>query len=151
MTATDGISVIMARVIPVSNSEIVARLNSGKTPAELAEEWGVQAQTVRHAARLAGWQGNRAAAAVLPWMGTGPAAHSPAARALRALVRINAGETLTERKMTTFLNWKAERDATNTVVMYDPEMGPNPASPTWGGFYYAPRKASTPEGVYYQE
>jgi hypothetical protein len=51
----------------------------------------------------------------------------------------------------TFENWKAERDETGTVVMYDPEMGPNPASPEHGGFYYAPRKKSTPEGVYYQK
>ena len=150
----DGTSVAMGtgRVIPVSNSEVAALLRSGKTTAELADEWGVQPQSVRRVARLAGWGPGRGAAdRVLPWVGVGPASHSPAARGLRALHRVNAGETLTPRNQVTFENWKAERDATNTVVMFDPDMGPNPASPEHGGFYYAPRKTSTPPGEYYQK
>jgi hypothetical protein len=87
---------------------------------------------------------------VLPWRGTGPAAHSPAARGLRALLRANAGETLPPRELVRLENWKAERDRTNTVVMFDPAMGPNEASPEHGGFYYAPRKESTPADEYYQ-
>jgi hypothetical protein len=140
------------RIIPVSNAEVARLLDSGKTPAELGKQWGVQPQSVRRVARLAGWgPGRGSTARVLPWRGTGPAAHSPAARGLRALFRIEAGETLAPRDLVRFENWKAERDRTNTVVMYDPNVGPNPASPEHSGFYYAPRRSDTPPGVYYQQ
>lgn len=138
------------RQIPASNSEVAALLRSGKSPKELAEKWGVGAHAVRRVARLAGWTPGNSAVAVLPWLGLGPAAHSPAARGLRALARVRAGETLTPRNEVTFRNWLAERDRTNTVVMYDKGRGPNPASPEHGGLYYAPRRKDTPEDQYYQ-
>lgn len=139
------------RMIPVSNSEVAALLRSGKSASALAKQWGVQPHAVRRVARLAGWSPGNSTIAVLPWLGVGPAAHSPAARGLRALARVRAGETLTPRNEVTFRNWLAERDGTGTVVMYDKDMGPNPASPEHGGFYYAPRRTDTPIDEYYQE
>ncbi|NUR00379.1 MAG: hypothetical protein HOY79_28775 [Streptomyces sp.] len=61
-----------------------------------------------------------------------------------------AKRELGPRNLTTFENWLADRDRTNTVVMYDPDRGPNPASPEHGGFYYAERRQDTPEDQYYQ-
>src|SRR4051794_34925864 len=93
------------RMIPVSNSEVAALLRSGKSASELAEKWGVQPHAVRRVARLAGWTPGNTTIAVLPWLGIGPAAHSPAARGLRALARVRAGEKLTARNEVTFRNW----------------------------------------------
>lgn len=138
------------RQIPVSNDKVAALLRSGKSASELAEEWGVGAHAVRRVARLAGWTPGNTTIAVLPWLGLGPAAHSPAARGLRAVARVRAGETLTPRNDVTFRNWLAERDRTNTVVMYDKDMGPNPASPEHGGLYYAERREDTPPEQYWQ-
>jgi hypothetical protein len=155
------------RVIKASNAEIAAQLEAGKTTAELAEKYGVQPQSIRRVARLAGWGPGRAASTrVLPWRGIGPAAHSPAARGLRAQLRIEAvaeeqgisrdeaaEQELSGRNLITYRNWKAERDATDTVVMFDRDLGPssdNPASPEHGLLYYAKRREDTPKDQYYQ-
>jgi hypothetical protein len=81
----------------------------------------------------------------------GPAAHSPAARGLRALNRVREGAKLTDANRVTFENWKKKLDAKGLVVMYDPNVGPNEASPTAGGFYYAKRRPDTPQDEYFQD
>jgi hypothetical protein len=139
-----------ARVIPVTNKEVAALLLSGHTADELAERWGVGAQGVRRAGRAGGWSPGHTTQAKLPWLGVGPAAHSPAARGLRALKRVREGATLTDANRVTFENWKAKMDRDGLVVMYDPAVGPNEASPSAGGFYYAKRRPDTPEDEYFQ-
>jgi hypothetical protein len=138
-----------ARVIPVTNKEVAALLSSGHTANELATRWGVGGQAVRRAGRSGGWSPGHTTQAKLPWLGVGAAAHSPAARGLRALKRVQDGEKLTDANRVTFENWKAKLDAKDLVVMYDPAVGPNEASSA-GGFYYAKRRPDTPKGEYFQ-
>jgi hypothetical protein len=139
-----------ARVIPVTNKEVAALLLSGHTANELAERWGVGDQAVRRAGRAGGWSPGHTTQAKLPWLGVGAASHSPAARGLRAHHRVKEGAKLTEANRVTFENWKKKLDAKGLVVMYDPNVGPNEASPSAGGFYYAKRRPDTPEDEYFQ-
>jgi hypothetical protein len=140
----------MARVIPVSDDKVAALLRSGRKATDLAEEWGVQPQTVRKAARAAGWGPGNSELMLLPVNVTGPRAYAPAARNLRALERLKREGELPEADATRLANWRAERDDSSTVVEYADDYPPNPASPTYGGWYYAKRKPSTPDGEYYQ-
>jgi hypothetical protein len=139
------------RLIPVSNDRVAALLQAGRTVEELAEEWGVQPQTVRKASRAAGHVLGYENFTILPIRVAGPRAHAPAARGLRFLARIRAGETLPPVNQVTFENWKKERDAMNEVVEYREDYPPNPASPTYGGWYYAKRRPDTPPAEYFQE
>lgn len=142
----------MVRVIPVSDDKVASLLESGRTATELAKEWGVQAQTVRKAGNAGGWNpGTGSTTVVLPIRKPGPRAYAPAARNLRALERLRKDGSLPEADQIRLNNWLDERHATNTVVEYAEDWPPNPASPTHGGWHYAPRRSDTPEGVYYQE
>jgi len=141
----------MVRVIPVSDDKVAALLRSGRTANELAEEWGVQAQTVRKAANAAGWRPGNSELTLLPFRLSGPRAYAPAARNLRALERLKQQGTLPEADRVRLKNWCAERDKTGTVVEYEEGHPPNPASPTYGGWYYAPRRPETAPDAYYQE
>lgn len=142
----------MVRLIPVSNDKVAALLREGKTAQELADLWGVQTQTVWKASRLGGYAAGQDVTRVslLPVFVSGPRAHAPAARGLRALARVRAGEELKPRDKTRFENWLKERDETGTVVEYDEDCPANPASPTHGGWHYETRRPDTPEGVYFQ-
>lgn len=141
----------MVRVIPVSDDKVAALLRDGATAKELAEKWGVQAQTVRKAANAAGWNPGNSELTLLPFPLSGPRAYAPAARNLRALERLKREGQLPEADRVRLKRWRAERDEAGTVVEYDDNMGPNPASPTYGGWYYAKRRPTTPTDVYYQE
>lgn len=142
----------MPRLIPVSDDKVAALLASGRTATELAEEWGVQAQTVRKAARKADHSPGHSSITLLPFgVGQGPRAYAPAARNLRALERLKRDGHLPESDMTRLLRWQEERDRTGTVVEYAEDWPPNPASPTYGGWHYAKRRPETPPTEYFQE
>lgn len=142
----------MVRVIPVSDDKVAALLRSGRTANELAEEWGVKPGTVRKAARAVGWGPGTNADIFLPVRDIGPRAYAPAARNLRALERLKERGSLPEPDQKRLDNWKAERNAKpKTVVEYADDAPANPASPTYGGWYYAPRRPETPADEYYQE
>jgi hypothetical protein len=141
----------MVRVIPVSDDKVAALLKSGRDAKELAEEWGVQPQTVRKAANAAGWRPGNSNLTLLPFRLSGPRTFAPAARNLRRLERLKQEGDLPEEDRVRLKNWRAERDKTGTVVEYREDEPPNPASPTHGGWYYAKRRPDTPDDVYYQE
>jgi hypothetical protein len=139
-----------ARVIPVTNKEVAALLSAGHTADELAERWNVGGQAVRRAGRAGGWSPGHTTQAKVPWLGLGPASHSPAARGLRAHARVKEGQRLTPANQTTYDNWKKKMDAEGLVVMRDPKVGPNEASPSAGILYYAKRRPDTPDDEYFQ-
>lgn len=143
----------MVRLIPVSDDKVAALLRAGRDANELAAEWGITPQGVRRAARAGGYSPGHDAIKVLPVSVTGPRAFAPAARGLRALARVRKGEEseLTAEDLTRFTNWKRERDETGTVVEYDEDYPPNPASPTHGGWHYEKRRPSTPKDEYFQD
>lgn len=142
----------MVRLIPVSDDKVAALLRDGGDANELGAEWGVTAKAVWKASRAGGYSPGHDRITVLPVKVTGPRAYAPAARGLRALARVRNGEEseMTQQDVTRFYNWKRERDATNTVVEYDENYPPNPASPKYGGWHYEKRRPSTPPGEYFQ-
>jgi hypothetical protein len=141
----------MVRVIPVSDDKVAALLKSGRTANELAEEWGVQAQTVRKAANAAGWSPGNSELTLLPIAVSAPRAYAPAARNLRALERLKREGSLPEGERIRLKNWRALLDAEGWVVEYREDAPPNPASKKYGGWYYAKRRPDTPPDAYYQE
>ena len=67
-------------------------------------------------------------------------AFAPAAKNLRALGRRRAGRPLADAVAHRLDEWLQMLDRRNLVVAYDPEMPPNEASPTYGGWHYVPRE-----------
>lgn len=91
---------------------------------------------------------------LIPWVVAKRHTQAVPVNMLRLLGRRQNGEELTQRNATMLDNWLAKIAEADVVVCYDPEMGPNPASPTAGGFYYSRRRKSdgdslvrVPEGV----
>jgi hypothetical protein len=111
----------------------------------------VKPQTVRKAGNAGGWHPGNSELTLLPFSLNGPRAYAPAARNLRALERLKREGEIPEADMLRLRNWRAERDRTETVVEYDENEPPGPASPTHGGWYYAKRRPDTPPDEYYQE
>ena len=78
---------------------------------------------------------------LIPWHMDDPRhAFAPAAKNLRALGRRRAGRPLADAVAHRLDEWLQMLDRRNPVVAYDPEMPPNEASPTYGGWHYVPRE-----------
>lgn len=116
----------------------------GMSYAAIAAMYGCGKPAVGLAIERAGGQPRSEASGYMPANLSRDHWYAPAARQLRFLARVRGGKRpLRPVDQTGLDNWLAMMEAENLVVDYDPDHEPNPASPTYGGWFYTPR----PEGM----
>lgn len=140
--------------LPTSDVLLSLR-QQGWTYEDIATEYGVTKGAVYLALRQARATSTRPSHKnLIPWTVRAEHAHAKPAGMLRLLGRRESGEELPAVKSRMLDRWLAGMHDNHLVVCYSPDMPPNPASPTTGGFYYSRRRKSdgkslirfTPEG-----
>jgi len=114
---------------------------NGATYKDIAEQYDVTEAAVYLRLKADGLSKDRKVShkELMPWTIKAEHAHTHPALMLRLLSRRNQGlgnSAVRERMLD---KWLGEIEAANVVVCYDPAMGPNPASPTTGGWFYMRR------------
>lgn len=131
------------RLLP--DKTTLARLRrSGKTYAEIADEYGVTETAVYLRLKADGLVTDRKVShkELIPWQVRGIHAHAHPALMLRTLSRRVQGLENPASRERMLDRWLAELKAANVVVCYDPDMPENDASPKTGGWYYMRRRKS---------
>lgn len=131
---------------------VLRMYEGGMTLSGIAAMYGCHKQAVSWAVERAGGKGRETSSGYMPTGLKPEHYHAPAARHLRELSRRErAGEPkvrpLKPVEETGLNNWLAMLEAEGLAVGYDPEAAPNPASPTYGGWYYLSRKYAKPGKV----
>lgn len=126
------------------DSGTIRQLHRKHTYAEIAKMYGVSEQAVYQRVRhdsprditpLSRHQD------FVPWRVKLQHTWTSPAKNLRMLARRAAGHSIGDRERYVD-NWLAKLREMGVVLDYDPDYPPNPASPTYGGFFYVER---TPE------
>ena len=65
--------------------------------------------------------------------------HSPVAKVIRIHAKIKAGKDVTPAEQLRLDNFTRKLKETNQIVDFEPGHAPNPASPTYGGWFLAKR------------
>lgn len=130
------------RRLPTSDVLLSLR-NQGWTYEDIANEYGVTKGAVYLALRQARATTTRPSHRhLIPWVVRSDHAHAKPVTMLRLLGRRERGDELPLPKARMLDKWLRGMRDNELVVCYDPEMPPNPASPTVGGFYYSRRRKS---------
>lgn len=124
------------------DQEVVKLHQSGMSYAAIATMFGVHKSAVGFAVDRAGHAPGNETSGYMPpglrvehW-------HAPAAKNLRALARRQKGRRpLREADAKRLDSWLAMLRENDFVVAYAPDIPPNPASPSYGGWMYVKRPA----------
>lgn len=129
-------------------TEVLLSLRKQKwTYEQIANEYGVTPGAVYLRLREAGAVKKRPRhSELIPWKVRNEHMHAHPVAMLRLLARRQGGEELPKRKQQQLDKWLREIEEAGVVVCYDPEQGPNPASPKVGGWYYSRRRDSDGDG-----
>ncbi|MGI5245443.1 hypothetical protein [Dactylosporangium sp. CA-139066] len=126
------------------DSGTLAQMRRTMTIKEIADEYGVSEVAVYKQLNAAGLTKARPPKSH-PWTLKKEHEQTRPAIMLRALARRERGEELPAQKSRSLDIWLDELDRLKVVVDYDPDAGPNPASPIYGGFVYRERLDSDGE------
>lgn len=139
----------MAAPRSLPSSDVLRQLREkGMTYEEIGEQYGVTKGAVY-------WQLSNAGAVkarpdhskYLPWTVKSEHTHAKPANMLRLHSRREQGDAIPEVKARMLDKWLSELEAADVVVCYSRDMGPNPASPSTGGFYYSRRRPEDGDGL----
>jgi hypothetical protein len=128
------------RILPTS--DVLRSLRSqGWSYEDIAREYGVSKGAVYLQLRDAKMTKVRPSYKhLIPWTVRKDHAHAHPPMMLRLLGRREAGLDIPPVKERMLDKWLKEVKEAGVVVCYNPDMPPNPASPTTGGFYYSKRR-----------
>jgi transposase-like protein len=131
------------RLLP-DKATLARERRQGDTYATIAERYGVSEAAVYQALRNHGLVKEARAdhSALIPWTVKADHQHTHPALMLRTLSRRRQGLENPAKRDAMLDRWLDGLEANKVVVCYDPAMGPNPASPHKGGFFYMARKRS---------
>jgi hypothetical protein len=117
---------------------------NGATYKAIAEQYGVSETAVYFQLKQAGIAKDRTVThkGLIPWTVRGEHHHTHPALMLRTLSRRAQGLENAPERDAMLNKWLGEMKEANAVVCYDPDMGPNPASPVTGGWFYMKRRPS---------